>query len=224
VRLLDLFCGGGGAGIGYARAGFEVTAVDIRPQPRNPFLELHQADALDVLDDVEYCRGFDLIHASPPCQRYGPLHAQTCRGVCTHPDLVGRVLESLERIGRPWVVENVEGARSRMRDPLTLCGSMFGLGHGGRVLRRHRLFESSHPLTAPGPDACAGRPVVGVYGSGGGWTRTAPGGGGVKVSGPDAAAALGIDWTTHQATLAEMIPPAYTEHLGRQLVHLAAVA
>lgn len=214
-RALDLFGGGGGAGTGYARAGYAVTVVDVKPQPRNPFWQLIQADALDVLADVEYCRGFELIHASPPCQRYSALHAQTCRGVCRHPDLIARVREALQRIGRPYVIENVE--RAPLVAPVVLCGSMFGLGVGGRVLRRHRLFESNVALTAPA-DACDGQPIVGVYGSGGAWTRTAPGGGGSKVAGADAAAALGVDWTTHTATLAEMVPPAYTEHLGRQLL------
>jgi DNA (cytosine-5)-methyltransferase 1 len=216
VRLLDLFCGGGGIARGYERAGFDVTGWDLHPQPFYPLWDVHQGDALVVLDDVDYCRGFDVIHASCPCQRYSPLHAQTCRGVCRHPDLIGPVREKLERIGRPYVLENVVGAP--LERPLRLCGSMFGLGHGGRVLARHRLFESNVPLTEPRPCSCVRGNVVGVYGSGGAWTRTAPGGGGVKVAGADAAAALGVDWTTHQATLAEMVPPAYSEWIGRELV------
>jgi DNA (cytosine-5)-methyltransferase 1 len=218
VRALDVCCGAGGCSVGYARAGFDVTGVDLHPQPRYPFLEVIQADALAVLADVDFCRGFDLIHLSAPCQLWSALHAR-CRGRCRHVDLITPARPLLERIGRPYVIENVVGAP--LRSPLLLCGSMFGLGYGGAVLRRHRLFESSHPLAAPGPCRCSGVPVVGVYGTGGGWTRTAPGGGGVKIAGPAAAAALGVDWTTHQASLAQMVPPAYTEWLGRQLLAVA---
>jgi DNA (cytosine-5)-methyltransferase 1 len=211
-RLLDLFCGAGGCSVGYHRAGFDVTGVDIVPQHRYPFLDLAQDDAMLVLADVDYCRTFDAIHASPPCQLYSATHSRWSDR--DHPDLIGPVRAALIEIGRPYVIENVVGAP--LIAPVLLCGSMFDLTLDGAVLKRHRLFESSVPLIAPA-DRCAGRPVVGVYGTGGAWTRTAPGGGGVKVSGAVAARLMGIDWTDHQAALAQAIPPAYTEHIGRQL-------
>lgn len=122
----------------------------------------------------------------------------------------------LAATGLPYVIENVVGAD--MPGAVTYCGSSFGL----RV-RRHRLFESNVPLTAPACDHASQPAPVGVYGNGGAWTRTAPGGGGVKVSGADAADALGIGWTDFQPSLSQAIPPAYTEHIGRQLLaHLSA--
>lgn len=221
MKLLDLFCGAGGATMGYHRAGFEVTGVDIEPQGRYPLLELIQDDALAVLSDQAFIAGFDVIHTSPPCQRYSVTAARWDRRE-SHADLVGPVRQRLIASGKPYVIENVVGAP--LNDPIVLCGSMFSLGLGDRILKRHRLFESNVELWAP-PDDCQGKPAVGVYGTGGAWTRTAPGGGGVKASGADAAKALGIDWTDYQPVLAQAIPPAYTEHIGRQLLaHLEAVA
>ena len=93
MKLLDLFCGAGGASMGYHRAGFEVVGVDINPQPHYPF-EFHQANALEYPLD-----GFDAIHASPPCQRYSV--ASNIQGdPSRHPDLISQVrgrLVSCER-------------------------------------------------------------------------------------------------------------------------------
>jgi len=71
------------------------------------------------------------------------------------------------------------------------------------------------PLTVP-TDNCAGQETVGVYGIGGAVERRHSRDGGTKVAGADAAQALGIDWTAHQPSLSQAIPPAYTEYLGRQ--------
>jgi DNA (cytosine-5)-methyltransferase 1 len=212
LRALDVFCNAGGASRGYAAAGYAMTGVDLAVMPNYPFLDVIQGDALAVLADVEFCRGFHLIHASPPCQAYTALQKRWKR---EHPRLIESVRDALELIGRPYVIENVVGAP--LRAPLMLCGSMFGLGVDGATLRRHRLFEIAGGRVEQPADGCAGRRIVGVYGTGGAWTRTAPGGGGVKVSGAAAAAALGVDWTSRQANLAQMLPPSYTEYLGRAL-------
>src|SRR5689334_25269425 len=94
-RLLDLFCGAGGAGMGYHRAGFEVVGVDINPMPRYPF-EFHQADALEFLR--RNGRHFDAFHASPPCQSYTPLGA--LHPEKKYPDLVAATRGLLELTAR----------------------------------------------------------------------------------------------------------------------------
>lgn len=126
-RLLDLFCGAGGAAVGYHRAGFEVVGVDAAPQPNYPF-EFHQADAMRFPLD-----GFDAIHASPPCQRY----SKATRGHWSkHPDLLPGTVARLKRTDVPWVVENVPGAP--IAPDFVLCGSMFNL-----PVQRHRWFVTS---------------------------------------------------------------------------------
>jgi DNA (cytosine-5)-methyltransferase 1 len=207
-RLLDLFCCAGGCSVGYHRAGFEVTGVDYAPQPDYPY-RFHRADALRFP-----LAGFDAYAASPPCKVHTALrHTATASTLFdVHTDLVGAIRERLAATGRPYVIENVPGAP--LLDPVTYCGSSFGLS-----VRRHRLFESNVQLVAPPCDHAAQPMVLGVYGTGGPDNRAnRPGGGGVKVSGPAASAALGIDWTTDQRRLSQAIPPAYTEHIGRQLL------
>lgn len=203
-RLLDLFCGAGGAAMGYHRAGFDVVGVDIKPQPHYPF-EFHQGDALTFPLD-----GFDATHASPPCQAYvrSGMVAKDGR----HPALVPQTRSRLMESGLPWVIENVPG--SPLRIDVMLCGSMFGLD-----VRRHRWFET-HPPMAPWTLACDhSRPITGVYGhphgKGGAWRN-----GKRPMLPSDAttwASAMGIDWMA-PSEIALAVPPAYTEHIGRQLI------
>ncbi len=107
IRLLDLFCGAGGAAVGYHNAGFdEIIGVDIKPQPRYPF-EFVQADALEYL--AEHGREFDAIHASPPCQGYSIMHNLPWLRGRDYPLLILPTIEMLEALGKPYVVENVMG-------------------------------------------------------------------------------------------------------------------
>lgn len=212
-RALDLFCGAGGASMGLHRAGFDVTGVDIRPQPRYPFRFI-QADALTV--DID---GYDFIWASPPCQGYTALrHAPGAKGA---PLLIEAIRDRLVGQAAPWVIENVEEAGWAMRSPVLLCGSMFGLGAQGCRLQRHRLFEASFPLTAP---RCQhdSRPVIGVYG--GHARKRAAGAGGrgtrdVWDGGHWAAAseAMGMNWATLHG-MSEAIPPIYAEFIGEAAI------
>lgn len=211
MRLLDLFCGGGGAAVGYAKAGFEVVGVDIATQPSYPYEKYELTDAMTFP-----LEGFDAFHASPPCQDHSVLRSRTQVEHGTGWMLEGTI-RRLQATNKPWVVENVEGAKF---PPdlfvMRLCGSSFGL----RV-QRHRLFASNVFLQGRSCEHKAQRrsgPVLGVYGHGGTWKRTAPGGGGMKVSGQAAADALGVTHTTNQAVLSQAIPPAYTEWIGGQLL------
>lgn len=203
--------------------GFEVTGVDIKPQPRYPF-EFRQGDALEA--DLS---GFDLVWASPPCQAHTAM--KTMHNAKSHPDLIPATRDKLEAWGGMWIMENVAGAP--LRNPATLCGTMFGLGCGDAELRRHRLFESSFAFLIP--ECCHGlrAATLGVYG---GHLRNRKRartigiyGEGVRdsvrkvdkgvedfdvVQGREA---MGIDWMT-LAELCQAIPPAYSEFLGRQVM------
>lgn len=202
-RLLDLFCGAGGAARGYQQAGFHVTGVDVKTQPRYAGDVFIEADAMTYPLD-----GFDAIHASPPCQAHSTLNALWKRD---HPDLVAETRARLQAAGVPWVIENVPGAP--LINPIVLCGSHFGNGAGGRQLRRHRLFESNVAMLAP---ACrhAGQPV-GVYGTGGGGQMTR----GYKGTTEEYREAMGMPWAT-KAEIAQAIPPAYTEYVGGFLMNV----
>jgi hypothetical protein len=210
--LLDLFCGAGGAGMGYHRAGFDVLGVDVNPQPDYPF-EFIQADAIEYLRWIlaQPFMPVNAVHTSPPCQASCNLTKGTNAGR-EYPQLIPQTRELLAQTGLPTVIENVQGAEVR-RD-LTLCGEMFGLG-----VIRHRYFECSFPVEKPEHVKHRGRvrgwrhgeyfdgPYVAVYGGGGG-----------KATVPEAQEAMGIDWTDDLVSLNEAIPPAYTEYVGAQLL------
>lgn len=207
-RLLDLFCGAGGAAMGYHRAGFEVVGVDIKPQKNYPF-EFHQADAMTFP-----LEGFDAIHASPPCQAYS-LMTKSWGRQDQHPDLVAPVRERLAAAHLPFVIENVPGAP--LRDYFTLCGSSFGL----RV-RRHRIFESSvfiwaQPCSHSWQDET---PIFRVRNHGNKRTGVAyVFGHGTGKANEHWAPAMGIGWMT-RSELAQAIPPAYTEYIGKHLLEV----
>lgn len=207
MRLLDLFCGAGGAAMGYSRAGFEVVGVDLYPQPHYPF-EFIQAD----WQDVSFA-GFDVVHASPPCQRYSDLAKRNGNGH-THPDLVAPVREALSASGLPYVIENVQGAP--LINPVVLCGTMFP---SLRVLR-HRLFETNFPLPQP---IHKKHPLVFTmdkrkphYGRLDPYTSYVQVTGGGNCPVEAAKSAMGIDWMT-KLELNQAIPPVYTHYIGFHL-------
>ena len=226
-RLLDLCCGQGGASVGYHRAGFDVTGVDLarkrlkdgtwaddRAIPaRYPF-EFIKADAFDVLADAAFVARFDAIHASWPCQAHSI--ASKYKGTAAmHQDLIGPGRPAMAATGLPWVIENVPGAP--MRADYLLCGCMFGLPG----LRRERWFETSWRGFALNMGHDHREPVITVAGHGPpSWVRE---GVSVPVTTADWRRAMGIDWMTRDG-LAQAIPPAYTEHIGRELLGYLAEA
>lgn len=209
MKLLDLYCSAGGAAMGYHRAGFEVIGVDKEPQPRYPF-EFHQADALEYL--AEHYREYDIIHASPPCQKYSRITRIISKK--KHPDLLPATINALEATGKPYIVENVEGAP--MENYFMLCGTMFGL-----KVFRHRLFVTK-PTIFMSPMSCNHYDRSSNGGRNG--DQRHPEAQFITVTGSvhpisKARRAMGIDWM-NRYELTQAIPPPYTEWIGRQMLSI----
>ena len=205
MRLLDLYCGAGGGAAGYHAAGFDVVGIDIAPQPHYP----HPFIQGDVFDLAGFA-GFDLIHASPPCQPFSVYRNSVPDMATRYPDLIEETRRILIASGIPFVIENVPGAP--IHPDLILCGSMFGLD-----VKRHRWFELGG-FSAWGPGGCnhkgwarrfkpsTGRSNLRYTIEIGAWNET-----------PDTQRrAMGIDWPMSIRELSEAIPPAYTEWIGNQ--------
>lgn len=216
MRILDLFCGGGAAADGYVRAGHEVSGVDIAAQPCYPY-EFIRMDAIDVLMNSDIPYRFDVIHASPPCQPYSKhVTSQSSPWNDTkgkdEESLIPMVRWLLERTGKPFVIENVVGAP--LHDPVTLCGSMFGLD-----IPRHRLFETNWGMDAPlVHPKCRG--IAKRSAERRGWDyrdMSVTGKGRSAGTAERWAELLGMDRVMRQHDLKEAIPPAYTEYVGGQL-------
>ncbi|MEW1776166.1 DNA methylase [Streptomyces sp. NPDC086777] len=214
-RVLDLFSCAGGAGKGYADAGFAVDGCDIADRPNYPF-PYHRGDALEYLarlittGEIER---YTLVHASPPCQAKAALTVGTNASQGwggAHEDLVTPTRELLDASGLPYVIEQPNG-KAEIRKDLTLCGEMFGLG-----VLRHRNFElggwgvvrPAHPkhrgyVRGWRHGVYRDGPYVAAYGEGGG-----------KATVAEMQAAMGITWTDVHEELTEAIPPAYTRWIG----------
>lgn len=208
-KLLDLYCGAGGAGMGYIQAGFDVTGIDINPQPDYPGRFI-QGDALAYL--AAHGHEYDAVHGSPPCQASCALTKGTNKGN-HYLNLIPATRALLALLDVPTVIENVQG--SDLRRDYTLCGEMFGLG-----VIRHRYFEvSGFTPMAPDHKPHRGRvagyrhgewfdgPYFAVYGDGGG-----------KGTVAQWQEAMGMPWTNNRKSIAEAIPPAYTRYIGGQIM------
>lgn len=210
-RLLDLFCGAGGATMGYRRAGFEIVGVDIQPQPRYCGDYFVQMDALEWAD----WDGFALVHASPPCQGFSSTKHLPWLKDKVYLDLLTPTRLMLDATGVPYVIENVPGAP--MRVDVILCGTMFNL----RVLR-HRWFEIEPKqliLTPPCNHwgTVKDKDFWCVVGNG---QRNVPKHNAVTWYANKATASWamgGLDWMTRRE-MVQAVPPAYTEFIGRHLL------
>lgn len=208
-KLLDLFCGAGGASAGYVAAGFDVVGVDIYQQPRYPYSFI-QGDSLIILKDDRFISQFDAIHASPPCQRYSVQTKVASKE--HHPDLIPVVRRLLKDIDLPYVIENVPG--SPLISPYRLCGSMFGLADDKYKLPRHRDFEATVSIPQYADNCRKDQLVsIGVYGGG---TRSHGGSEshgifiGKKI--------MGVPWMNADEAC-QAIPPAYAKHAGQSLIN-----
>ncbi len=203
-RALDLFCGAGGATKGLQRAGFHVTGIDIKRQPRYCGDAFIQGDATKPPVDLSV---FDFIWASPPCQRY-TMAQNAAKNAAAHPDLIPGMRELLYAAGIPWVMENVVGAP--LQNPATVCGLALGLN-----VKRHRLFESPLFLFStqcPSHD----QDYFVIFGHEVRNRRTGAAAG-RKNKIAAGRKAMGIDWM-NRGELSESIPPAYAEYIGRQIM------
>lgn len=203
-RVLDLFCGAGGASMGLHRAGFDVVGVDIAPQPNYPFTFI-QADAIGV--EVEP-RDYDLVWASPPCQ-FRTAYRRRPGKVKPSPNLIPATRDKLKALGLPYIIENVAYARDCLIDPVMLCGSMFGLD-----VQRHRLFETTFPVEQPACHHDVWTPRFAPATNRKNLRKTVEVGVWRIPLAVQKAAMGGVDWMTlHE--LSESIPPAYSEYLGK---------
>lgn len=212
MRVLDLFCGAGGAAKGYQQAGFtDIVGIDINPQPNYPFTFI-QGDALWGWENLD---SFDLIHASPPCQHFTRYRNAVKDITERYEDLIAPTRELLLASGKPFVIENVPNAP--IREDLTLCGSMFGLD-----VRRHRIFEV-HGFEIPQPlcnhkvwqrrkyKSSTGRQNLRFTIEVGAWDEPLE----------DQKAAMGVDFDLTVRELSESIPPAFTRFIGGSFIQQA---
>lgn len=210
-KLLDLFCCQGGASKGYHRAGFEVVGVDISPQPNYPYTFL-QADALEFLTDPDIPDEFVAIHASPPCQ-FATVYGNNKGHVRDdHPNLIPATRELLEATGLPYVIENVEGARHELRDPVRICGTGLGIR-----LRRHRYFETNWPVEGVACDHKRFTDRIFPGSSNRPNGRTVMNVGEYRVPLSTQREVMEMPWADLYG-ISQAVPPAYTRYIGLQLI------
>jgi C-5 cytosine-specific DNA methylase len=222
MKILDLFCCCGGASTGLSDSGKnKIVGVDVIGNHNYPF-EFIKSDVFKL--EESFFNEFDFIWASPPCQFYIPTNKYKDT---RHPDFIPITRELLLRAEKPFVIENVPGAP--IRKDLMLCGEMFSL-----KIIRHRLFEI-HGFTVLNPEhkrhklSVMNGTAIGCYSGG-----INPGFYGDKDKQKayrerrktirpssdikDWQDALGVNWVNDKTHLTQMIPPAYSNYIIRNLV------
>ena len=225
MKVLVLYCCGGGSSMGYHNAGCDVVGVDIVKKRDYPFIQI-KGDCLEIVKDMEFLRSFDFIHASPPCQA-NTRAAKCAWGEVSTINHIPEIRNALQKSGVPSIIENVPGAP--LINPIELCGSMFDL-----KVRRHRLFETVNwyfpkHLLPQCNHKKQGKPV-GVYGSMGDVVKGICSKTGKEVRGgttaknvEEARKAMGIDWL-NWGDLTQAIPPLYTTFIATNFKKIMLVS
>jgi DNA (cytosine-5)-methyltransferase 1 len=218
MKLLDLFCCAGGASMGYHRAGFEVTGVDIKDQPSYPF-KFIKGDVIEILKDKDFLNSFDVIHASPPCQGYSnatkpdSIYVHYSQGKDT-PKLIEPVRNALINTGKYYIIENVAGAKEYLIEPFRLTGYMFNM-----PIERTRYFECNFPVAELKNITKRGYSKKYAEDNGIDYRDMSVTGKSRRKGSIDVwRKVMDMPWAGRGWELTEAIPPAYTKYIGEQIL------
>jgi DNA (cytosine-5)-methyltransferase 1 len=218
MKLLDLFCCAGGASMGYHRAGFEVTGVDIKDQPSYPF-KFIKGDVIEILKDKDFLNSFDVIHASPPCQGYSKatkpdsIYVHYSQGKDT-PKLIEPVRQALIETKKYYIIENVAGAKEYLIEPFRLTGYMFNM-----PIERTRYFECNFPVAELKNITKRGYSKKYAEDNGIDYRDMSVTGKSRRKGSIDVwRKVMDMHWPKRGWELTEAIPPAYTKYIGEQIL------
>jgi DNA (cytosine-5)-methyltransferase 1 len=218
MKLLDLFCCAGGASMGYYRAGFEVTGIDIKDQPSYPF-KFIKGDVMEIIKDKDFLNSFDVIHASPPCQGYSnatkpdSVYVHYSQGKDT-PKLIEPVRNALINTGKYYIIENVAGAKEYLIEPFRLTGYMFNM-----PIERTRYFECNFPVAELKNITKRGYSKKYAEENGIDYRDMSVTGKSRRKGSIDVwRKVMDMPWAGRGWELTEAIPPAYTKYIGEQIL------
>lgn len=208
MKIIDLFCGGGGAAMGMHQAlaekgiKHEIHGYDIKDMPDYPF-NFYKYDVMDLSFDNVAC---DFIWASPPCHKW----VDGVKNKDDRPDYITPTRTLLKKSNIPYCIENVDNAP--LKTTLILVGEIFGL----RVWRR-RIFETSFVVIQPKIPDKKGTSFHPFRDNRNAYYYTVVNG--MKTKGIDTKenweVAMGINWMTLY-DLTQAVPPAYSKYIMQQ--------